>query len=627
MPGRILLVVVDRKLARAAGDAHRKASGGVVVAEKDVGQGRSAFAAGIPGRQERIGLLGGPGLVQRTTFDVHHDEGLSDGADGLQQFVLQAQELQRGAVEAFSGLHVGDSVLHDGGAGVLVPGPEVAGGRTAHHDDRDVGQEGGDESLGDGGPVRVADGATFDVMDVDSLGFQPFPYRDYMVLRLRGGIVAELVVRSVGVGADEGDGHVLLQRQDAVVLQQNHPFPGGLCGQLDVLRRTHEARGGIFVDIRVVEESRLELADEDPLDGAVERFHGHASFVDGFFQEGVAVRPEVHVDARVQRHLAGLLLGSGHAVGGLDAVDALQITDHESLESPLVVQNAGQELRVASGRDAVQGVVGSHHGQGARVDGGLEGGKHVLPEVAQADDGRSAVMAAFRNAVGDEMLQGGDDALGRRAPHHRGSHLGRQMDVLSISLLHAGPARIAGQVDDRAVPDRRPLRPEFGADRPSHLLHELRIPARSQADAGGEHRRADGHVPVRGLLGQHDGNAQPRRVHRIPLQGVVRLRGEGGVQPRLQGLLRPWVGAENGPEHASVPILDEIPVGVGDGDAVRRHLVVHGPAQRAAQLSQLLVDGHPLQEVVRPLLRAAVGILVGGTMAATPDKREQGGKG
>ena len=219
-------------------------------------------------------------------------------------------------------------------------------------------------------------------------------------------------------------------------------------------------------------------------------------------------------------------------------------------------------------------------------------------------------MTAFGNPVGDKMLEGGNHALGGSAPYHRGSHLRRQVHVLAVSFLHAGPARFAGQVDHRTVPDRRPLRLQFRADGFAHLLHEFRVPGRCQADRGREHRRSDGHVPVRRLLGEDDGDSQPGRVHRITLQGVVRLRGEGRIQAVLQRLPGPRVRAEHGPEHAAVLVLDEIAVFVGDGHAVGRHFLVHRPPQRAQQLSQFLIDRHPPDEIVRPLLRRAACIFI-----------------
>ena len=76
--------------------------------------------------------------------------------------------------------------------------------------------------------LLVADGAAFHVVDIDSLGFKAFLHRDHVVFRLRGGVVAQLVVLVVGIRADEGDGHALRQGQDPVVLEKDDAFPGGL---------------------------------------------------------------------------------------------------------------------------------------------------------------------------------------------------------------------------------------------------------------------------------------------------------------------------------------------------------------------------------------------------------------
>ena len=236
-------------------------------------------------------------------------------------------------------------------------------------------------------------------------------------------------------------------------------------------------------------------------------------------------------------------------------------------------------------------------------------------------------MTAFRNAVGDEVLEGGDHALGGSAPHHGGCHLRSQVHILAVGLLHAGPARFAGQVDDRAVPDRRSLRLQFRADGFAHLLHQFRVPGRCQADRGGKHRRSDGHVPVRRFLGEDDGDPQPGRVHRIVLQGVVGLRGKRGIQAVFQRLPSPWVCAEHGPEHTSVLVLDEIAVFVGDGYAVGRHFLVHRPSQRAQQLSQFLIHRHPLDEVVRPFLRRAACIFIHRGFGAAGRQQSDGAQG
>ena len=121
-------VVVHGQLSHAAVDAHAQASGVVVSDRQDIGQSLSALASGVPEGEEGVGLVGCPVLVQGAAFDVHHHERLAGCLERLEQGHLQAQQVQRAAVEAFAGLHVGDGrLVHHGGACVNVLGLEVAG--------------------------------------------------------------------------------------------------------------------------------------------------------------------------------------------------------------------------------------------------------------------------------------------------------------------------------------------------------------------------------------------------------------------------------------------------------------------------------------------------------------------
>ena len=105
-------------------------------------------------------------------------------------------------------------------------------------------------------------------------------------------------------------------------------------------------------------------------------------------------------------------------------------------------------------------------------------------------------------------------------------------------------------------------------------------PGRGQADGSGKDGGADGHVPVRGFLGQDDGNAQARRVYGVVLQGVVGLGRQLRIEPRFQGLAGPWIGPEGGPQHAAMLLLDKLPVLGRNGNASLRFLI-HGPTQGA----------------------------------------------
>ena len=304
-------------------------------------------------------------------------------------------------------------------------------------------------------------------------------------------------------------------------------------------------------------------------------------------------------------------------VAGIDAVDALQVAHHEAGEVPALMQDAGQELLVAGGGNAVDGVVAGHHRKGAAVDGRLEGGQHILLQIPRADMGGTAVVAALGYAIGHKMLEGGDDALGGSPLHHGRCHPGGQVNVFSVGFFHAGPAGFAGQVYHRAVADGSALRRQFPADDAAHLFHELGVPGGAEAYRRGEDGGADGHVPVRGFLGQDDGNAQAGGIHGIALQGVVGPGGKPGIQAVLQGFAGPGIGPESGPEHASVLLLDEFSVLIRDADLAVRHFFIHGPAQRAQQLPQLFFHRHAGNQVVGPFGRRPGSVFVqrGGGMA------------
>ena len=277
---------------------------------------------------------------------------------------------------------------------------------------------------------------------------------------LRGGIVSQLVVHIVRIGADERNPRSRPKRQNSVVLQQRHPFAGGLGGYGNVLCAA-DAIGRIFRKVRVVKKARLELAYQHTLDSTVQHVHGHTAGLHGFLQEGIAVGSKVYVHASVEGHLAGFLPVFGHVVTGVDAVNALEVAHHESLEVPAVLQHAGEEFLVAGGGNAVDGVVAGHDAEGAILNGRPESGQHVFFQVPEADVRGAAVVTALGNAVGHKVLESGDDALGRGAAHHGRCHLRGKVNVFSVGFFHAGPAGFAGEVYHRAVANGAALGHEF----------------------------------------------------------------------------------------------------------------------------------------------------------------------
>ena len=234
----------------------------------------------------------------------------------------------------------------------------------------------------------------------------------------------------------------------------------------------------------------------------------------------------------------------------------------------------------------------------------------MLPQFVLPDDGIAAVVAALRDSICYEMLERRRHALvpavvlRGHSVDYAACHPGSQIDVLAVGLFHPGPARLAGEVDDRAVGNAGAYGAQFCGHGPADLLHQRPVPGGRQAYAGREYGRTYGHMAVRGLLGQNNRYAEPRRIDGIVLEKVVCLNRLLWPEAVLKGLLRPGIGAEQAPEASSVLLPDEFPVCVCHHDGVVGQTLVHRPAVGAEQLAEFLLDRHPGQKVLDPFLRS-----------------------
>ena len=108
-------------------------------------------------------------------------------------------------------------------------------------------------------------------------------------------------------------------------------------------------------------------------------------------------------------------------------------------------------------RDAIDGGAVHHGGEGAGAEAFQERGEEFLAEVVLGDNGRRTVLAAHRNAIADEVLEGNGAVLqvnmigifplngdGFFAGHFR-----LQIRVFAIAFPQTRPARVAAQVHHR----------------------------------------------------------------------------------------------------------------------------------------------------------------------------------
>ena len=85
--------------------------------------------------------------------------------------------------------------------------------------------------------------------------------------------------------------------------------------------------------------------------------------------------------------------------------DAQQVGDHEAVEAPFAAQDVGQHAAVGRAGNAVHRVVGRHHRARSGLYGRFERRQVGLAQFAFAQQVASAVLAALRCAVGDEVLE------------------------------------------------------------------------------------------------------------------------------------------------------------------------------------------------------------------------------
>ena len=155
----------------------------------------------------------------------------------------------------------------------------------------------------------------------------------------------------------------------------------------------------------------------------------------------------------------GLMLATG-----IEVVDGTAVRYNQSLESPLVAQDIGQQTVTAAAGLALIAVVCAHNLLNVSLGyQSLECRQVGLPQVTLAYAYIEAVTVSLQTAVNGIVLGAGVCfvVLGVVALHtfyKSGSHLTCQVRVLTAGLLAASPARVTEYIDVGA-PERESLMP------------------------------------------------------------------------------------------------------------------------------------------------------------------------
>lgn len=383
--------------------------------------------------------------------------------------------------------------------------------------------------------------------------------------------------------------------------QQRHRLPGEAFAQL-----ARSGDRGAPTGVRLLEEAEPELQGQDPARRRVERRLLDQPPVDRLRQAWEAAVPQAQVGAGGQGGRRGRHRVPGQAH---QPVQGQPVGHHHPVESPLLTQDAGQQLAVGGAGQAVELVVRGHHSgrpgpyprqRGLQVD---------LVQFPGAQFGRRAVAAADRRALAREVLEDDRrpvrrDPLTRcplRAAHQRLGEPCRQVGVLTEALLRPPPARIADQVERRHQRHVAAPRPQLGGGRGDGLLVEPRVPGGSDGQVHRQQGAVQRLVAVRHLLDHEDRHAQPGVLDHVALDGVGDARPLRRADARLGGHPRPGVRALQAVQRAH-------PAERGDLGAERlgEPVPAGGPlvgvpaVHPLVDLPHLLGEGHPCEQVAHP---------------------------
>ena len=422
----------------------------------------TAFGAGKPGLQQRIGLLILFHQRQRTPVHQHQHQRFAGGFKSGNQIALA---LRQGDIGPAGGL-----MRH-----AL---------RLAHHGDHHIGLLRRRDRFVDHFLRRAwvnLHRVLIQIEEIDNAfvigNVRPFGVNHFAVIaqrffdagqdghRLVGhpgrGPAAHHVALAVRQRAHHRDSAGFFQRQRIKTVLQQHQALASHFARLFTMQTTFRIgvlRVRIFrsqVAVGIVEQSHIIFHVEHVSGGIIQLGHGHLA---GLHQPrqvlAVILVAHAHVDAGLQRYAHRVFRVGGHAVLN-QLFDGAVVGNGDAFKAPLVAQDVFQQPGIRGRRGAVQRVQGHHHRAAAGIKPGFIRRHIVVEQALRAHVDRIVLFPALHRAVGGEMLDAGHHriavrrALALHRLHHRLAHHRGQIGVFPEPFGSASPARVAGDVDHR----------------------------------------------------------------------------------------------------------------------------------------------------------------------------------
>ena len=575
-------VVVGVQGVDVLGIGERQPAGEVLVAAQQGSQGVGTEVGG----QHYIHHCGGQRLnvanQARTALVQNQDDGLAGTGQGSHQLLLGLGKVQ--VVHVAGGLAIG-----------------IFAYANHHH----VCTAGGGHGLANAGSILGLPVGTLQILHAGLIAHVLETVlqglHDGIVLRhKRVGIALPTIApaavertQGIGVGPGNQDAGAFLEGKNAVILEQDLAlqgggvrFPGKLLGA--------ELRVGI-VPNGLVEQAQAHLQTQDAAHGVVQAGLGDSAFLDAFHNGRHAlrvVRVHNHVDTGVDAHGHGLFLIGRYVVAHIEVVNVGPVRHEHAVPTQLFLDPAAQKDGVGVRGDAIDGGAVHHGGEGAGAEAFQERGEELLAEVVLGDNGRRTVLAAHRNAITDEVLEGNGAVLqvnmigifplngdGFFAGHFR-----LQIRVFAIAFPQTRPARVAAQVHHRGEHPRH-LR---GAGLIGHgAAHHAGVVA---VEGGGEVNLLRIKRAIRKVRGavNHVQAINTGNAYSLHALFLNLAHHSGRLLARMGGIVH---HIEDGPH---LVLADNL-LQLGRVDGLARAVLQHGDVQ-LDQLTGLLFQGHALQD-------------------------------
>ena len=256
----------------------------------------------------------------------------------------------------------------------------------------------------------------------------------------------------VGIRSGQQDTDALLEREDAAfVLEQDLAFLSRMEGLLGKLV-TSELLITFATGVGVIEETETILHAKHAASGIIDARHGHLAFLNQFLQQYAelhAVGVHAHIDTGVDGDADGILLVLGNPFALIEVVDVGPVGHDHTVPLQVFLQPLGEVLVACVYGHAVDRSGIDHNGEGARLDGILEGLEILLTQHGRGEVGRSAVLAGEGSTIGEVML-------------HARCHMVLAEVVGIVALITCNLGLNHTRIDDgifaETFPDTRPTR-------------------------------------------------------------------------------------------------------------------------------------------------------------------------